>query len=563
MKKNLSLALVLSLLISLAIPTFTAFGASADFPVRDNFDIVSGNGGNYSVDDVSGSGCVISAVKRNLDGLQIVIDLNTIEGSIGALRFMFAKDWVWSFAEANNYNGFNLSMDTATFSQTNSSSVGYLFNQTYHKSSAGVGTTYPDSNESVIDVRTDSESKITVTFRKDAVLGEWYMYINENQQKLLCLDEEFGRSFDDGFTDGEAWMVILFDGMSGFSMDFTVNENTAPGTGTVSYADFGGGFEVAGTDGIYNFDSARRINGIEVYTNKRYRLDGLQITVDLNNISGNLGWMFFSFATSGQGGYFDQNALNGFGWSINAAALNALSETSTFMFNTQTYWNNLDPGNTREINNLTARSNYADKITLTIRRNTTNNKYYLYRDTDQTEIICIDDELGIGRSVSSAFPDGKAQMNITFDYSGSFAMDFTVNELYNDDLGLFDVETISGVNYITGVAPKTSVGAFLRNTGISANVMTLFAADGTTPETNLVKTGTVVDIHGFGTAAVVIKSDVNGDGIFSALDIVEAKSSLLGLSILTPAQALAGNMNSDVDDEITVSDIVLMKKQMV
>ena len=562
MKRYISLLLVFCLIISLVIPNFTAFAASSgdfsgSYPVSVTGDTYSFN--NISGGGGDGAGFVRSAKKLSLDGLQIVIDLDSVSGSLGWVFFSLAAEAQGGIGLANSHNGFGLSFSASALNNANSVSNSNLWSQTYHHTAPGAA---PGFTETPFESRTGGESRITFTIRKDAVLGEWYLYINDSQEKALCLDEVLGRNVDDCFPKNDAWLCIVFDSVNNFSMDFNVNEHTAPGTGeeAVSYADFGGGYEVAGTGGTYNFDSARRINGIEVWTNQRRRLDGLQITIDLNSVSGSLGWMFFSLASSGQGGYFQSNDLNGFGWSVNAAALNMSNQTSTVFLNSQTYHNDSKGSNSAAVESAeTARSGGADKIILTIKKQS-DGKYYLYRDAAQTQIVCLDD--AFGRAVGSAFPDGKAQMNITFDGVTDFSFDFTINELYNGDLGAFDVETIGGANYITGVEPKTSVGSFMRNTGISANVLEVLAANGEAPEINRVKTGTVVDIHGFGTASVVIKGDVSGNGIIDYNDLISVRNHLLKNPLLSGAYLLAGNINDLMPPEVTIIEFFRFREMI-
>jgi len=207
---------------------------SADF--SGSYEVLE-TGSAYRLSRINGGGSdnggfIRSTKKVSLDGLQIVVDLDSISGSVGWIQFSLAKEWQSQYWNANDLNGFGWSFSgIALEKMSNVTSSLNLWTQTYHSSAAGAGTTYPAATDSVFYARSGGESKITVTIRKNTADGKYYLYGNAAQNKILCLDDVLERSVDECFPDGDAWLGMMFDSVDNLSFDFNVNENTAPGNG--------------------------------------------------------------------------------------------------------------------------------------------------------------------------------------------------------------------------------------------------------------------------------------------------------------------------------------------
>lgn len=117
-------------------------------------------------------------------------------------------------------------------------------------------------------------------------------------------------------------------------------------------------------------------------------------------------------------------------------------------------------------------------------------------------------------------------------------------------------------NYITGIAPGTTVSDFLANISCAEGVVKVITASGE-ENTGNIATGNKLAVYIndvlVGTKDIVIYGDVNGDGQVSVLDIIKINRNILALDQLSGAYQEAGDANRK-GDGITILDLIVVNR---
>ena len=104
--------------------------------------------------------------------------------------------------------------------------------------------------------------------------------------------------------------------------------------------------------------------------------------------------------------------------------------------------------------------------------------------------------------------------------------------------------------YITGIAPKTSVGDFIANTGISNGTIEVKDANGNTRTSGNICSGDKVIIYKndgsvYMEYKATIYGDINADGNVTTVDLFMGQRHILGTYTLTDARLAAADINKD------------------
>lgn len=112
--------------------------------------------------------------------------------------------------------------------------------------------------------------------------------------------------------------------------------------------------------------------------------------------------------------------------------------------------------------------------------------------------------------------------------------------------------------YVVGVYPGTQADTFIKN--LNKKNSSVVTKTGET-KTGTVATGDVVKFDGGSKATVLIRGDVNGDGIIGVADLVYVKKHILGKTKLKGVYLKAADV--DKNAYITVADLVNIKKSIL
>lgn len=116
--------------------------------------------------------------------------------------------------------------------------------------------------------------------------------------------------------------------------------------------------------------------------------------------------------------------------------------------------------------------------------------------------------------------------------------------------------------YITGVAPGTTVSDFLSGIACEEGVVKVITASGQ-ENTDKIATGNKLAVYVndilVGTKDIVIYGDVNGDGQINVLDIIKTNRNILALDQLSGAYKEAGDANRK-GDGISILDLIVLNR---
>lgn len=119
-------------------------------------------------------------------------------------------------------------------------------------------------------------------------------------------------------------------------------------------------------------------------------------------------------------------------------------------------------------------------------------------------------------------------------------------------------------DYVTGVAPDTSVATFLANlkcTNVTAKVLTAAGAE----NAGVVATGNKLAIYENGTLIatrnIVVRGDISGDGKITIADLVRLNRHTLKISILAGEQLAAADVNNN--GSVNIQDLVLVNRHIL
>ena len=146
---------------------------------------------------------------------------------------------------------------------------------------------------------------------------------------------------------------------------------------------------------------------------------------------------------------------------------------------------------------------------------------------------------------------------------------YTLTVSRQADSGDFAVHpkyTVSS-NTVTGIAPSTTVSAFIGNLGISNGYATVYTAAGSSKaSTAKMGTGDIVRIYyadgtRYAEWTVLIYGDTNGDGVISNSDRIKIRNHILGVSTLSGIYRTAADVNKD--GKISNSDRILVRNSIL
>ncbi|MDE7157295.1 MAG: cadherin-like beta sandwich domain-containing protein, partial [Lachnospiraceae bacterium] len=120
--------------------------------------------------------------------------------------------------------------------------------------------------------------------------------------------------------------------------------------------------------------------------------------------------------------------------------------------------------------------------------------------------------------------------------------------------------------YITGIQPDTAVSDFKSGFTLKGCTMEIYQADGKTPLTGSVGTGSRIlirDMNGTGVKeyACIVYGDINGDGQVDIVDMLYMKRHILGTSSLNGLREIAADVNKK--GGIDIVDMLYMKRHML
>ncbi len=123
-----------------------------------------------------------------------------------------------------------------------------------------------------------------------------------------------------------------------------------------------------------------------------------------------------------------------------------------------------------------------------------------------------------------------------------------------------------GDGICSGVAVKTNVNSFVAALGAdSGSSVTVYEADGVTPETGNVGTGNIVVVTKGASRqqfTVVLYGDVNGDGNITALDLLKVQKHITGASELTGSYLQAANIKRS-GNRVSALDLLKLQKHII
>lgn len=118
-----------------------------------------------------------------------------------------------------------------------------------------------------------------------------------------------------------------------------------------------------------------------------------------------------------------------------------------------------------------------------------------------------------------------------------------------------EIPTLSSTAYtvgdaISGVAPNTTVDALLKNFNVQKGSLLLHNANGQQKTTGNVATGDILRLYDSGknlykSYPIVVRGDVNGDGILNSQDLRRAQRHILGVAKLEGIYLTAADANKD------------------
>lgn len=117
-------------------------------------------------------------------------------------------------------------------------------------------------------------------------------------------------------------------------------------------------------------------------------------------------------------------------------------------------------------------------------------------------------------------------------------------------------------DYLTGVAPDTSLENFIKNLGVEDGTAKIIAKSGSEKKSGLIATGDTVYIYDSGGAEsvfykVVIYGDINNDGKVTSVDLLVAQRHILRIKLLdAPEQEAA-----DTDHDFSIKSVDLLVAQ--
>ena len=126
--------------------------------------------------------------------------------------------------------------------------------------------------------------------------------------------------------------------------------------------------------------------------------------------------------------------------------------------------------------------------------------------------------------------------------------------------------TVSGANYVSGIALNTKVSDFVKNLNIQGGYAQVRDSGGVKGNSEKVVTGDTVYVYydngtQYAKWTVLIYGDVNGDGKITNMDRSSIRDHILGTYELSHVYAVAGDINSDGkisnSDRMQVRDHVL------
>ncbi|MCI8670130.1 MAG: hypothetical protein HFI34_11540 [Lachnospiraceae bacterium] len=120
--------------------------------------------------------------------------------------------------------------------------------------------------------------------------------------------------------------------------------------------------------------------------------------------------------------------------------------------------------------------------------------------------------------------------------------------------------------YITGIQPGTAVSSFTSAFTLKGCTMEIYQADGKTPLTGYIGTGSRIlirDMNGTGVKeyACIIYGDINGDGQVDIVDMLYMKRHILGTSSLNGLREIAADVNKK--GGIDIVDMLYMKRHIL
>lgn len=120
--------------------------------------------------------------------------------------------------------------------------------------------------------------------------------------------------------------------------------------------------------------------------------------------------------------------------------------------------------------------------------------------------------------------------------------------------------------YITGIQPDTAVSTFTSGFILKGCTMEMYQADGKTPLTGSIGTGSRIlirDKNGTGVKeyACIVYGDINGDGKVDIVDMLYMKRHVLGTSSLDGLREIAADVNKK--GGIDIVDMLYMKRHIL
>lgn len=120
--------------------------------------------------------------------------------------------------------------------------------------------------------------------------------------------------------------------------------------------------------------------------------------------------------------------------------------------------------------------------------------------------------------------------------------------------------------YITGIQPDTAVSDFKSGFTLKGCTMEIYQADGKTPLTGSIGTGSRIlirDMNGTGVKeyACIVYGDINGDGQVDIVDMLYMKRHILGTSLLNGLREIAADVNKK--GGIDIVDMLYMKRHIL
>lgn len=237
---------------------------------------------------------------------------------------------------------------------------------------------------------------------------------------------------------------------------------------------------------------------------------------------------------------------------------------------------------------LTAEDSGAGTINIAF--NGTNfpaDKYQIYRkalgDSDFTQIAVLKNSDGqaIGQDTAFVYGDAGVETGKQYTYYVTPIYNFSDSGMSSPEVTVtltsfqrlaptagsgYDKETEGASSMITHITPKTGVSAFIGKMENSSYVK-VFKPNGTTEVTSgNVGTGyiakLIVDEVVVDQATIIVKGDLNGDGVANIADAMNIKDSILGKTSLNNIKKIAGDINganNNGDNQINIADFMLLK----